>query len=78
MEEIINKPAHIAIIMDGNRRWATEQGLDKKLGHKKGEEDTTPKQLISGFMAYLKSEDSEDNGANAAEQGQDPMKEEQE
>lgn len=46
--------------------------------HKKGEEDTTPKQLISGFMAYLKSEDSEDNGANAAEQGQDPMKEEQE
>ncbi len=38
MEEIVNKPAHIAIIMDGNRRWAVEHGLEKKLGHKKGEE----------------------------------------
>ena len=25
---------HIAIIMDGNRRWAKEKGLDTKLGHK--------------------------------------------
>lgn len=38
MEEIENRPAHIAIIMDGNRRWAVEHGLEKKLGHKKGEE----------------------------------------
>ena len=45
--------------------------------HKKGEEDTKPKQLIAGFMAYLKSEETEDNGENANEQGQDPMKEEQ-
>ena len=45
--------------------------------HKKGEEDTKPKQLITGFMAYLKSEETEDNGENANEQGQDPMKEEQ-
>lgn len=29
---------HIAIIMDGNRRWAVQNGLDKKLGHKKGAE----------------------------------------
>lgn len=31
-------PKHIAIIMDGNRRWAKERGLDQKLGHKKGAE----------------------------------------
>ena len=49
MEEIINKPAHIAIIMDGNRRWATEQGLDKKLGHKKGEE------VLENIVKYCNS-----------------------
>lgn len=26
---------HIAIIMDGNRRWAKSHNLDTKLGHKK-------------------------------------------
>ena len=31
-------PKHIAIIMDGNRRWAKEKGLDPKLGHKAGAE----------------------------------------
>ncbi len=31
-------PKHIAIIMDGNRRWAREKGLDQKLGHKAGAE----------------------------------------
>ena len=31
-------PLHIAIIMDGNRRWAKEKGLDTKLGHKAGAE----------------------------------------
>ncbi len=29
---------HIAIIMDGNRRWAKEKGLPTALGHKKGVE----------------------------------------
>ncbi len=29
-------PEHIAIIVDGNRRWAKKRGLDTKLGHKKG------------------------------------------
>ncbi len=29
-------PKHIAIIMDGNRRWAKKKGLDPKLGHKEG------------------------------------------
>ncbi len=31
-------PKHIAIIMDGNRRWAREKGMDPKLGHKAGAE----------------------------------------
>lgn len=33
---IENMPKHIAIIMDGNRRWAREKGLDIKQGHKEG------------------------------------------
>ena len=38
----INKecmPKHIAIIMDGNRRWAKEKGIEVKLGHKAGAEN---------------------------------------
>ena len=31
-------PQHIAIIMDGNGRWAMEQGLDRTYGHKAGVE----------------------------------------
>lgn len=30
------KLRHIAIIMDGNRRWAKEKGLPSAMGHKKG------------------------------------------
>ena len=37
MEERI-LPKHIAIIMDGNRRWAKERGIETKLGHKEGAE----------------------------------------
>ena len=33
-----NLPTHIAIIMDGNRRWARNNNLDVRLGHKKGAE----------------------------------------
>ena len=31
-------PEHIAIIMDGNRRWARSNGVEVKEGHKKGAE----------------------------------------
>ena len=31
-----NLPKHIAIIMDGNRRWARNKGLPVALGHKEG------------------------------------------
>ncbi len=29
-------PAHIAVIMDGNGRWAKARGLDRSLGHQQG------------------------------------------
>src|SRR5271170_507390 len=29
-------PQHIAVIMDGNRRWAKSRGLPRTAGHKKG------------------------------------------
>lgn len=38
MEQLENLPTHIAIIMDGNRRWAKKRKLDPRLGHKKGAE----------------------------------------
>lgn len=31
-----NKPKHIAVIMDGNGRWATNKGLSRVEGHKNG------------------------------------------
>ena len=31
-----NVPAHVAIIMDGNGRWAKSKGLPRTLGHAKG------------------------------------------
>jgi len=30
-------PRHIALVMDGNGRWATQQGLPRTEGHKRGE-----------------------------------------
>ncbi|QKE27059.1 di-trans,poly-cis-decaprenylcistransferase [Arcobacter aquimarinus] len=32
----INVPSHIAIIMDGNGRWAKERGLNRTAGHEEG------------------------------------------
>ena len=31
-------PQHIAIIMDGNGRWAAKKGMPRSFGHKKGAE----------------------------------------
>lgn len=41
-----NLPKHIAIIMDGNRRWAKKNGLDTKAGHKAGAKNL---ELIAKF-----------------------------
>lgn len=35
-------PTHIAIIMDGNGRWAQEKGLPRTAGHKQGAENVRP------------------------------------
>ena len=46
---------HIAIILDGNRRWAKDRGLDKYIGHKEGAknlEDLTKKANEKG-LKYL-------------------------
>lgn len=40
----MNVPNHVAIIMDGNRRWATEKGLNKSEGHLAGSK--TLKELV--------------------------------
>ena len=32
-------PKHVAIILDGNGRWATKRGLKRSMGHKAGFEN---------------------------------------
>ncbi len=36
MQKMDNIPTHVAIIMDGNGRWATREGVEKVEGHKRG------------------------------------------
>lgn len=38
-EEITVLPKHIAVIMDGNGRWATRRGMPRTAGHKAGSEN---------------------------------------
>ena len=38
MENENRIPVHVSIIMDGNGRWAREQGHERIFGHKKGVE----------------------------------------
>ena len=42
MEENLKIPAHVALILDGNGRWAKKRGLPRQLGHKKGCETLEP------------------------------------
>ena len=48
-------PSHIAIIMDGNRRWAKEKGYPTQMGHKKGAEvlESTIKYCNEKGIKYL-------------------------
>ncbi|OGH64256.1 MAG: di-trans,poly-cis-decaprenylcistransferase [Candidatus Magasanikbacteria bacterium RIFCSPHIGHO2_01_FULL_41_23] len=48
-------PNHIAIIMDGNRRWATERNLPKMLGHTEGAKTlrTIAKAVRERGISYL-------------------------
>ncbi len=38
VEKKLKPPVHIAVIMDGNGRWAKKRGLPRKFGHKAGAE----------------------------------------
>src|SRR3954470_16820834 len=38
-EQLATVPAHVAIIMDGNGRWAGERGLERLAGHRAGTEN---------------------------------------
>ncbi len=35
-EQKINKPVHVAVILDGNRRWARKKGFKSWIGHQYG------------------------------------------
>ena len=43
-------PAHVAIIMDGNGRWARQRGLPRTAGHRAGTENI--RQVIQRFADY--------------------------
>jgi len=42
-------PRHIAVIMDGNGRWATQRGLPRQVGHKEGA--TAVRSIVRGCRA---------------------------
>jgi undecaprenyl diphosphate synthase len=42
-----NVPRHVAIIMDGNGRWAAQRGLSRNAGHRAGTENI--RRIIQGF-----------------------------
>lgn len=43
-------PQHVAIIMDGNGRWAQERGLSRQAGHRAGTENI--RRVIETFTRY--------------------------
>jgi undecaprenyl diphosphate synthase len=45
-----NVPQHVAIIMDGNGRWAQERGLSRQAGHRAGTENI--RRVIETFAEY--------------------------
>jgi len=51
----MNIPKHIAIIMDGNGRWAEKRGLPKVIGHKQGVDivKNTVKLCLKTGVQYL-------------------------
>lgn len=47
---VINKVTHLAIILDGNARWAASNGLAKSQGHRAGAE--LVKKLLADFIEF--------------------------
>ena len=48
--KITRIPRHVAIIMDGNGRWARKRGLPRLAGHRAGTENI--RRVIEGFAEY--------------------------
>ena len=48
--ELEKMPAHVAIIMDGNGRWAKQRGLPRQAGHRAGVENI--RGVIEAFAEY--------------------------
>jgi len=73
----IKGPKHIAIIMDGNRRWAKEKGVPSMLGHWEGAEtltDVTKGAAELGVKTLTVYAFSTENWARPAEEVDDLMK----
>lgn len=47
---IVPKPEHVAVIMDGNGRWAKSRGLSRIAGHKKGVDSV--KSLVKSCLEH--------------------------
>ena len=48
MENTVNLPVHVALILDGNGRWAEQRGLPRLEGHRAGVKNIRP------LLKYLK------------------------
>ena len=62
IEEVNRVPAHVAIILDGNGRWAKAKGLPRTAGHFQGAKaveeilvDARPQDEVSALMKLLKT-----------------------
>ena len=61
---MIQSSLHVAIIMDGNGRWATQKGLSRTAGHRAGAEalrkivEAAPAFGIGTLTAYAFSSDN--------------------
>ena len=55
IDQTLPPPVHVAIIMDGNGRWAKALGLPRSAGHKRGAESVrkSVKGAISNGVSYL-------------------------
>ena len=55
MEENLKIPAHVALILDGNGRWATARNLSRSEGHRAGFDNlkTLAQYILSKNIKYL-------------------------
>jgi undecaprenyl diphosphate synthase len=64
MQSILQEKLHVAIIMDGNGRWATGRGLPRRIGHRIGVEtvrrivEAAPRLGIGTLTLYAFSADN--------------------